>query len=62
MRRQIDNAVLDMALVGLNAKRDELIRKVRLILGASWAHIGKERRPPVQEQRCQMLRRNPSER
>lgn len=28
MRRQIDNTILEMALVGLNAKRDEVIRKM----------------------------------
>jgi hypothetical protein len=28
MRRQIDNSVLEMALVGYNAKRDELVQKM----------------------------------
>ena len=28
MRRQIDNAVLEMALVGFNAKRDEVVQKM----------------------------------
>lgn len=28
MRRQIDNAVLEMALVGYNAKRDEIVEKM----------------------------------
>jgi hypothetical protein len=28
VRRQIDNTLLEMALVGLNAKRDEVIRKM----------------------------------
>jgi hypothetical protein len=28
MRRQIDTAILEMALVGFNAKRDEVIRKI----------------------------------
>jgi hypothetical protein len=28
MRRQIDNSVLEMALVGYNAKRDEVVQKM----------------------------------
>ena len=28
MRRQIDNAVLEMALVGYNARRDEVVQKI----------------------------------
>jgi hypothetical protein len=28
MRRQIDNALLEMALVGFNAKRDEVVQKM----------------------------------
>ena len=28
MRRQIDNTILEMALVGFSAKRDELIRRI----------------------------------
>ena len=28
MRRQIDTAILEMALVGFNAKRDEVVQKM----------------------------------
>jgi hypothetical protein len=44
VRRQIDNTLLEMALVGLNARRDEVIRKMADIERQLGVH--RKRSPP----------------